>query len=124
MKNKTIEFFRKQMEEIYSESRELLLSQSCYNSPDIDFKNVKLFLLFLESTLEQPYNRLCALSVFINNSEHFRTDLMYPFALLTIQAKNEIEGKEAQGIKLATALDIGEIDLTNHPLIREEHLTN
>ena len=120
MKKKIIRLFEKHLEKLYTESRELLFKNSSYNADRVNFKNIHLFLSFLESSLEKPYNRLRTLSMFVNDPDGISTDLMYPFALLTSEAKKRIEVKEIEGIKLAQALDVSEID-ENYVILWKEN---
>ena len=123
MKKKIIKLFEKRIEALYQESRECLLLESSYTSSKINFKNVFLFLNFLESVLEKPYNRLRALSVFLNHFEDFRTDLMYPFALLKSEIKEAINDKETESVRLATTLDECEFNENYVILWQERQLT-
>lgn len=120
MKKKVIKLFEKRIEELYTESRNLLLKSSSYNVNNVNFKNVHLFLSFVENTLEKPYNRLRTISVFVNDPDDLRTDIMYPFAMLTDQVKNSIGHKEAESVKLANALDVGEINDNYKALWKEK----
>lgn len=107
---------------LYAKSRSILLDIESYPLQEINLDSVELYVEFIETSFEKPYNRLCSLSSFIEDDRGLLMDRMYPFALLSDQARGKIRDFSIQAIHLAKALDEGGIDEDFKTLITERRL--
>ncbi len=121
MEQQFINLINGKITEHYQAAKALLLNKANYKTV-IDTQNVLLYFAFLESCLQQPYNRLNAVSVFIVGDDGQLTDKMYPFALLTDEAKGFVKDRFLQAINLANSLEVSGIDPEIKALCLEPHL--
>ncbi len=121
MEQQFINLINKKITEHYKDIKNLLLKQENYKTK-VDIQNVSLYFTFLESSLQQPYNRLSSVSAFIIGDDGQLTDRMYPFALIKSEVVEMISNKFSLAVGLANTLEVSGIDPEFESLCKEKHL--
>ncbi len=124
MEQQFISLINKKITEYYQAIKSLLFNKESYCTK-VNTQNVSLYFTFLESSLQQPFNRLTSVSSFIICDDgQLLTDKMYPFALLAKEKKEKINGIFSQAVNLANSLEVSGIDPEFHSLCEEKFLEN
>ncbi|MEM1323434.1 MAG: hypothetical protein AAGG75_24420 [Bacteroidota bacterium] len=89
MSQSTIEQTKVALEAYYEQMRQHLLRRKNYLY-SADLTNIKRYLVFLESSLQQPYNRIAHLAAFIHDEDGLMSSRMYPLTFLLPDTKLKI----------------------------------
>jgi len=122
MEKQIISLFEDYIENLYQQARSILSDESSYYIEGRNLHCVNLYLTFLEASLHKPYNRLYSLSSFVEDEYGLLVHQMYPFAMLSDNAKACIKKISIQAVQMATALDKCEIDPDYKSLITEDRI--
>jgi len=91
---------------IYEKVSTALLMPENYDGQSVKIDNVSKYLIFVNSSLQKPYNRLAHVYAFVTDLDGLMSDRMYPFCFLSEEARNEIENLYKQGEKLVGGLNV------------------
>ena len=103
----------------YKELLRLMLDPDSYHIAQIKVDQIQNYLNFLEGALQRPYNRIAHLHAFLSDPDGLMVARMYPFGLLSAEAKTNILALYQKTERLAGALyvslpDAGRV-LENEP---------